>query len=87
MPTAFSPNGDGNNDILYVTGWGIKELKSFQIFNRWGQLIYSSSDITEGWNGKYKGSFQNEDVYVYKITGIDWRDKELHLEGYVNLLH
>jgi gliding motility-associated-like protein len=87
MPTAFSPNGDGNNDILYVTGWGIKELKSFQIFNRWGQLIYSSSDIAEGWNGKYKGSFQNEDVYVYKITGIDWRDKELHLEGYVNLLH
>jgi gliding motility-associated-like protein len=87
LPTAFTPNADGSNDILYVNGWGIKELKIFQIFNRWGQLIYSSNDITQGWDGKYNGTVQNEDVYVYKVTGIDWKDQEKHLEGYVNLLH
>jgi gliding motility-associated-like protein len=87
MPSAFSPNGDNNNDILFVKGWGIKHLESFEIFNRWGQLLFKSSDLYQGWDGKFNGAIQNEDVYVFKVLATDWYDKELFVEGYVNLLH
>ena len=65
VPTAFSPNGDGNNDIIYARGFGIKRLLSFKIFNRQGQLIFVSNDEKEGWNGIYKDIPQNSDVYFY----------------------
>src|SRR5207248_1048052 len=48
VPNAFSPNGDGINDIIYVKGWGIKRLISFKIYNRWGQLVFETSDINTG---------------------------------------
>jgi gliding motility-associated-like protein len=87
MPTAFTPNNDGNNDILYVKGWGIKDLISYQIFNRWGQQIFTSSDINQGWDGRFRGTIENEDMYVYKVKVHTWRDEVLFVEGYVNLLH
>jgi gliding motility-associated-like protein len=87
MPTAFTPNGDGVNDVVYVQGWGIKELLEFTIFNRWGQQIYASNDIKEGWNGKFNGVLQNSDVYIYKVKVKTWRDEELKEEGHINLLH
>lgn len=65
VPTAFSPNGDGNNDIIYARGFGIKKLLSFKIFNRQGQLIFISNDENYGWNGIYKDVPQNSDVYFY----------------------
>ncbi|HEY8402195.1 MAG TPA: T9SS type B sorting domain-containing protein [Cytophagaceae bacterium] len=68
-------------------GWGIKELLEFQIFNRWGQLIYSSTDINEGWDGKFKGVVQNSDVYVYKVKVKTWKDEIKMEEGYINLIH
>ncbi|MDF2435989.1 MAG: large protein [Bacteroidota bacterium] len=86
LPTTFTPNGDGVNDIIYVKGWGIKELKSFQIYNRWGELVFESNDIELGWNGLYKGILQNNDVYVYKVRATSWADKELTKEGHINLL-
>jgi gliding motility-associated-like protein len=86
LPTTFTPNGDGNNDILYVRGWGIKELVSFEIYNRWGALIFQTNDINTGWNGYYKDEIQNSEVYVYKVTAKSWLDKEISKQGYVNLL-
>ncbi len=86
MPTVFTPNGDGNNDKVYVKGWGIKELVNFSVFNRWGQLLYSSDDIDAGWDGKFNGEYQNNDVYVYKIKVKTWREEEVQKEGYINLL-
>lgn len=65
VPTGFTPNGDGNNDILYCRGFGIKKLYHFKIYNRWGQLLYSTSDITQGWDGTYNGDPQNSDTYFY----------------------
>jgi len=65
IPTAFTPNGDGNNDILYPKGFGIKKLLSFRIFNRQGQLLFLSNDEGEGWDGNYNGMPQNSDVYYY----------------------
>ena len=86
VPTTFTPNGDGHNDIIYVKGWGIKDLIYFQIYNRWGELVFETSDLTVGWNGMYKGILQNNDLYVYKVKVLDYRDKELFKEGHINLM-
>jgi len=86
LPTTFTPNGDGVNDIIYVKGWGIRELKSFMIYNRWGELVFETSDIDVGWNGIYKGILQNNDIYVYKVRATNWSDKELTKEGHINLM-
>jgi gliding motility-associated-like protein len=68
VPDAFTPNGDGVNDIVYVEGWGIEELISFQIYNRWGELIFETNDSNEGWDGTYKGELQNPDSYAYVVV-------------------
>lgn len=54
VPQAFTPNGDGVNDVVFVKGWGIRELLVFRIFNRFGQLVFDSSDLNEGWDGTHK---------------------------------
>ncbi len=86
MPTTFTPNGDGANDVITVEGWGIKQLVEFRIFNRWGEEIFLSTDEDYGWDGYYKGVLQNNDVYAYKITAYTWRDELKTLEGYINLM-
>jgi gliding motility-associated-like protein len=69
VPNAFTPDGDGVNDMLMVRGEGIS-VKSFRIFNRWGNLVFEKvnfapNDPTYGWNGKVKGIAAAPDVYVY----------------------
>ncbi len=86
MPTTFTPNGDGNNDEMPVFGWGIKELISYQIFNRWGEKIFETNDINEGWDGTFKGVEQNPDIYAYKIRAINWNEEEMAKEGFINLV-
>lgn len=86
MPSMFTPNGDGNNDVVYVKGWGIKDLLEYQIFNRWGQLIFTTSDIQEGWDGTFNGALQSSDIYVYKVKAMTWRNTEVKEEGYINLV-
>lgn len=68
VPDAFTPNGDGVNDIVYVEGWGIEELVSFKIYNRWGELIFESNDKDTGWDGTYKGNLQAPDSYAYVVV-------------------
>jgi len=66
VANAFSPNGDGQNDVIYVKGYGITELE-FKIYNRWGELVFVSDTITDGWDGTYKGTAQEMEVYVYTL--------------------
>ncbi|MBA2611483.1 MAG: PKD domain-containing protein [Bacteroidetes bacterium] len=68
VPTAFTPNGDGANDVIYVDGWGIRKLIYFRIFNRWGQLLFESNDIKIGWDGMLNGVPQNVETYVYQVS-------------------
>lgn len=67
VPSAFSPNGDGMNDVLRVLGPGITEL-DFRIYNRYGQLVFQTDDQTEGWDGTFEGEPVNQGVFVYTIT-------------------
>lgn len=64
IPNAFTPNGDGTNDKIYVKGYGIAKMV-WRIYNRWGVLVYVGTDKSEGWDGRYKGVLQPQDVYHY----------------------
>lgn len=77
VPNAFSPDGDGVNDVLMVRGKGLSMVKSFIIFNRWGQVVFeaqnfAANDPTAGWNGimKNTGKKAAQDVYVYRVETI-----------------
>jgi gliding motility-associated-like protein len=72
VPSAFSPNRDGMNDVLYVRGFGIAKL-NWKIFNRWGQLVFESNDPTVGWDGRFKGNVQPMDAYAYSVN-IEFTD-------------
>jgi gliding motility-associated-like protein len=67
VPTAFTPNGDGINDVLYVNGAAI-ETMDFSIYNRWGQLVFQSSSTEIGWNGTYNGKPQPMESYAYVLN-------------------
>lgn len=67
-PNAFTPNGDGHNDEFFVYGNDIDpEDYELMIFNRWGEMIFTSSALSTGWNGTFKGMASKQDVYVWKI--------------------
>ncbi len=86
VPTAFTPNGDGNNDVVYVRGWGIKQLLEFKIFNRWGECVFQTDDIHQGWDGTFKGMKQDMDTYAYTAKIMIYNGKTLSKNGLINLL-
>lgn len=66
VPNAFTPNNDGINDVIYVNGFGIEKMV-WRIYNRWGTLMFTGISIGSGWDGKYKGVLQPQDVYTYGL--------------------
>jgi len=70
VPTAFTPNNDGLNDYLKPIPAGIKELKYFRIYNRWGQLVFDIHSDARGWDGKVGGKDQSTQVFVWVAEGI-----------------
>lgn len=66
VPNAFTPNGDGINDNVYVRGFGIAKM-TFRIYNRQGLMVFQSADQTRGWDGRYKGTLQPMDVYAFTL--------------------
>ncbi|OWY23474.1 hypothetical protein C7N43_37980, partial [Sphingobacteriales bacterium UPWRP_1] len=68
MPGAFSPNNDGVNDILRPVSNIALVSMTLKIYNRWGKLLYETTDQTAGWNGIYRGTPQEIGVYVYTLV-------------------
>ena len=68
LPTAFSPNGDGNNDVLNVYGIQNASSYEFEVYNRWGQQLFYSRDKTQGWDGTYNGEPGAVGVYAYRYN-------------------
>lgn len=87
MPKAFMPLGEGINSKVFVKGNGIIELIDFKVFNRWGNLVYSSDDINRGWDGYFKGKLLPSDTYAYTIIAKDYRGIEHKVKGTILLLH
>lgn len=86
VPNAFSPNGNGLNEIFKPIGLPFAKAFRMEIYNRWGELLFVSEDVQIGWDGTYMGEAVKQDVYLYKITATDYND-ELHTDkGTVTLL-
>ncbi|WP_442589040.1 putative Ig domain-containing protein [Pedobacter sp. AW31-3R] len=66
IPNTFTPNGDGRNDIFYVYGAAIAKVK-MRIYNQWGQFLFESQQVQNGWDGTWRGQMQPNGVYVYYI--------------------
>ncbi|MFN3341684.1 MAG: PKD domain-containing protein [Flavobacteriales bacterium] len=92
IPNAFTPNGDGSNDFLQIFGGPFRELE-LNIYNNWGQVIYTTTDATDcggyvcvGWDGKFNGIDQPMSVYVYQLRAVTEDGVEHILTGDVTLL-
>lgn len=86
VPTAFTPNGDGLNDLVFPIAVGIKQINYFSIYNRWGQLVFRTSVNGKGWDGKIGGTPQGSNVYVWMVSATDYLDKPIFLKGTVTLI-
>ena len=86
VPSGFTPNGDGKNDLARPATPGISELKYFTIFNRLGQAVYTTSTIGAGWNGMYKGKAQPAGTYVYQAEGVDYEGVTIFRKGTIVLI-
>jgi gliding motility-associated-like protein len=85
VPNAFSPNNDKANDVLYVRGKCLETLK-FQVFNRWGQLVFETTDQDKGWDGTFNGDIMNTGVFVYRLEGKGYDGKGYSFKGNVTLI-
>jgi gliding motility-associated-like protein len=86
IPNTFTPNGDGLNDIFKPICTNISSL-SWVVFDRWGLQLFQTNEIDQGWDGTYKGTKCQEDVYVYKLQYTDMPTNKNHsLSGHVNII-
>ncbi|HXB10824.1 MAG TPA: PKD domain-containing protein, partial [Bacteroidia bacterium] len=85
VPSAFTPNGDGTNDILYVEGGPFNQM-DFRIFNEWGTQIFRSTSQSVGWDGKYTSVPQPEGAYTWTLTGTTVNGKSVKMTGNVTII-
>ena len=74
------------NDIFKLNKRGIATLKAFKIYNRWGNLVFETTNVEEGWDGTYKGTPQPMGVYVYQIDAVTNSGKRFTKQGNVTLI-
>jgi len=86
VPNAFTPNGDSKNDFAVVIPIGIKELKYFSIYNRWGQLVFSTRDSSIGRNGKFNGKELAKATFVWTAEATDFKGNLISRKGIVTLI-
>jgi gliding motility-associated-like protein len=86
VPTAFTPNGDGLNDFLRPIPVGIVQFKYFSVFNRYGQMVYTTTNPAKGWDGNLSGAKQNVGTYVWMVEGVDFNGRVIKKQGYAVLI-
>lgn len=86
LPSAFTPNGDGLNDVVRPYLVGMQSLRSFSIFNRWGQLLFRSAKEGEGWDGRFRGEAQDPGVYVWILEFINKDGQLVSEKGTITLI-
>lgn len=67
IPSAFSPNNDGRNDVFHIGSISFQKLRLFSIYNRWGEQVFTTTNPMQGWDGNYKGTPQEAGVYYYIV--------------------
>lgn len=86
VPSAFTPNGDGLNDVVRPIAVGLTKIDYFRIYNRWGQLVFSTTRNGQGWDGKIKGQEQGSATFVWVAGGEDFTGKKVSGKGTVTLI-
>jgi len=86
VPSAFTPNGDGLNDLLRPRYNGIKHLDYFSVYDRWGQLVFTTSDMSKGWDGKVRDQLQGNGVFVWIISAEGFDGKKFQLKGTTTII-
>ncbi len=87
VPNGFTPNGDGNNDVFYVRSTAVVDITIFRVFNRWGELVFETNNIAQGWDGTFNGKPVNPGIYVYYVQGIcPLNNSELLKKGNVTVI-
>jgi len=85
VPNSFTPNNDGLNDTFNAKGLFIQDF-SMEIYNRWGELLFHTTDLEQGWDGYYRGTLSTEGTYVYNIIATDSKGRRLVKKGSLHLL-
>ena len=85
VPSAFTPNGDGENDVLYIRGFRLGKVK-LRVYNRWGQVIFETDNKAKGWDGTYKGHPQPAEVYAYTLEATFTDGTAKQINGSISLL-
>ena len=86
VPTGFSPDKDGNNDVFRPIPIGMKSLDAFNVYNRWGQLVFSTSRVGVGWDGSFGGQEQAAGTYVWYAEGTNYLGRKIEKKGTVILI-
>jgi len=86
LPNAFTPNGDGVNDIFKGIPVGIQQFSYLKIYNRWGQLVFYTTDYTKGWDGTWQGQKQNAGTYIVLAGGVDYKGNIINKKVAVMLI-
>lgn len=85
VPNAFTPNGDGNNDVLYVRGLGITEVQLF-VYDRWGEKVFETNSQDKGWDGKYEGMLVDPGIFAYYLNIIFCDGEKYFEKGNISLI-
>ena len=86
VPSGFSPNGDGKNDIFRPIAVGYKSINYFNVYDRWGELVYNGTTLNEGWDGTYKGKQAEIGTYYWQLSFVDRNGKTAYMKGDVTLI-
>jgi gliding motility-associated-like protein len=86
VPNAFTPNGDGKNDKVRPIAAGMLRIEYFNVYNRWGQLVFSTQLDGQGWDGTIGGKIQNTGVFTWAVKAIDYSGKPYFEKGIVTLI-
>ena len=86
VPRAFSPNNDGSNDLLKPILVGIQTFHYFTVYNRWGNIVFTTTDPNQGWDGTFKGVPQPVETYLWIAEGIDVNGKKIVAKGMTSLV-
>jgi gliding motility-associated-like protein len=86
VPSAFTPNNDGLNDVIKPIPVGITNLNYFSIYNRLGQLVFTTNQLNRGWNGNINGTPQASGTFVYQVQAVDYTGKTIYKKGTIVLI-
>lgn len=86
VPTGFTPNRDGLNDLLRPITVGYSKIKFFRIFNRWGELVYHTDEFNQGWDGTFKGQTAELGTYFWVLSAVDRFGKDVLIKGDATLI-